>query len=102
MRPLLIILAAALLLAAGCATTIGFESAMNNHIGRLTYDEALVKWGPPAAKADGDRVTVARWEKTSGAVTSFSPGYAMSSRQSSVLTVTFDKETKRMITWTLE
>jgi len=101
MRPLLIILAAALL-AAGCATTGSFESSMNSQVGRLTYDDAIRTWGPPASVAEGDRVIVAAWSKPRASSVVYTGGIAVASRRSSDLTVTFDKETRRMIDWRQE
>jgi len=100
MRSLLIILAAALL--AGCATTPGFESSMNSQVGILTYDDAIRTWGPPASVAEGDRVIVAAWSRPRATSSVYTGGIAVTSHRSSDLTVTFDKETKRMIDWRQE
>jgi hypothetical protein len=75
---------------------------MNRQVNLLTYDDAIRTWGPPSSEAVGDRVIVARWRKTAGASTAFTPGYAHSSVRSRELTITFGKETKRMISWSTE
>ena len=102
MRPLLLVLAAALLLS-GCPRDTGeFESSMNGKVGILTYDDAIQSWGPPTNVADGDRVTVALWTRSMGITMGRSRLMTYASETTNNLTITFDKETRRMIAWSLE
>lgn len=44
-----------------------FES-FDRAIGKMTYDNVLVEWGPPTSIAEGDNIFVAVWEEV------FQPG----------------------------
>ncbi len=101
MRLPLILLAALLL--TGCPRdAVDFESSMNSQVGILTYDDAIQSWGPPTNVAEGDRVTVALWTRSLGTTMTRSRLMAYASETTNNLTITFDKETRRMIAWSLE
>lgn len=71
------VLSAAGLLAltlAGCAGPSRFgniENILAMEVGRMTYDEALDRWGEPTSVDNGDRLFTALWERhrSSGFVT---------------------------------
>ncbi|HQT96854.1 MAG TPA: hypothetical protein PK416_03110 [Thermodesulfobacteriota bacterium] len=104
MRPLLVLLAAGILLLSGCPRNgdPDFESSMNSKVGILTYDDAIRAWGPPTNVADGDRVTVAVWTRSMGITMGRSRLMTYASETTNNLTITFDRETRQMIEWRLQ
>ena len=46
------------------------ETTLNNEIGKLTYEEAVIRWGQPASKSEGKEYFTAYWlkERSAGLV----------------------------------
>jgi len=67
--------------------------------GVLTYDQALVTWGPPLATADGDEIFVAQWASEKSITAIIPTQYVTFAKQVShgwILRLTFNKTTKKL------
>lgn len=60
--PCLVVFACVLLL--GCANN--FADKMNSQVGVMTYDQALIEFGPPITIERGEKITAGKWCKRKG------------------------------------
>jgi hypothetical protein len=71
---------------------------------RMTYDEALTKFGQPTSVKDGDRIFIVSWVKNRQSAISIPTDRGMITIPrgdgSSELSLTFDKETRIMMNGT--
>jgi hypothetical protein len=89
----------------GCASS-STRTRLEQDAGRLTYDEALTRWGTPKAVRQGDEVFEAVWRServrwwTNQSVLVFGGLFAaMPTRHGEQFVLTFDKETRKMVRW---
>lgn len=78
---------------------------LNSQIGTLSYDQALSKWGAPAAITQGDEIFVAQWSSENSVyavVPSSTMIVAGNISHGWIRRITFDKITKKMTTWSYE
>jgi hypothetical protein len=62
-----------------------FRELMDGLVGILTYDEALLRLGPPASIAQGDQVIVAEWGK-----------------EDAGLRLSFSRRSRRLVDWQVQ
>lgn len=77
---------------------------LDSNMNKMTYDKAIMQWGPPTSVAEGENIFVATWlySQTSGAITApVGTMYLLTMPISHgwKLELTFDKKTNRMIYW---
>jgi hypothetical protein len=78
------------------------EETLNSQIGIMTYDDALMAWGEPVSIVQGDEIFVATWGGERGGNAVFPIGnmfVAMPFESGWKLLLSFNKETKRLVTW---
>ena len=81
-----------------------FEDHWNGNVGVMTYDEAIMKLGPPESTIDGEKVFVAVWRRHRTVAVAM-PYFGMSVMaplsQGLELQLNFSKDTKKLLSWTL-
>lgn len=81
---------------------ISFEDNLNNLIGKLTYDQALMTWGEPSSTFEGDEIFLATWgNQTSGnAIFPINKTwFSMPIESGWRLQLSFDKKTRLLKGW---
>ncbi|MBI5587323.1 MAG: hypothetical protein HY889_03040 [Deltaproteobacteria bacterium] len=103
----MILLVIAILMFSGCAGQYDshreeFQQSLENSVGKMAYDEALLKWGAPNSVTQGDKIFIARWGKQEKErVTTRSYGATVTRPVSYGwdLQLFFDKASKKLISW---
>ena len=67
------------------AKVADFQALIRREVNRMTYDEALMKWGEPSSRMDGDNVFIVTWK-----------GAWQSKPCACSLRLSFDKETRKL------
>ena len=79
-----------------------FQADMDSHLGTMTYDDAIMRWGSPLSKVDGDNIFLATWGQQSTGAVAMPLGtgvVAAPVNHGWKLELSFDKETKRLRSW---
>jgi hypothetical protein len=94
-------------LAINCATNekpkFDYEAALNNSIGKVTYDQFLSGMGPPTSVVQGDQIFVATWSSSKTGAMAMPIGnmvVAMPYNHGDEFVLTFDKVTRLLRAWT--
>lgn len=104
MKKVFALVFAAALFICGCGPTNLeiLHRSLDNAVGRQTYDDMLVKFGPPTSTAEGDKIFVATWriertlhdyEPNGGGVVDYPLAHGRE------MTLVFDKNTKILKQW---
>lgn len=101
------LLFACLLFLAGCGALRNhqlrpFYNEMDSSIGRMTYDDALQRWGQPAQATEGDAIVICSWGGSSQSTFYLPVGKSYVAEPVNNgwrLDLTFDKESRLMKTW---
>ena len=79
-----------------------FRDELASMVNVLTYDQAIMNWGPPLQSVEGDKVFVAMWgaEKAGAVAMPVGKMYmAVPVDSGWKLTLGFDKKTRKMVSW---
>lgn len=79
-----------------------FLKYLDDMVGIVSYDQALMHFGEPASVFEGDDIFVVTWgtESLGGAVFPLGTGLvAFQLRDGWKLQLSFNKETRKMVTW---
>jgi hypothetical protein len=91
----------------GCAALRNYElqpfyNDLNANVGNMSYDDALGRWGTPAAKTDGDETFLVTWGATSSGAVGVPIGNMVVVQNVGHgwrLDMGFDKKTRLMKRW---
>ena len=79
-----------------------FQSFLSGQIGIMTYDDAIMRWGRPLSKVDGDNIFLATWgdQRTGAVAIPLGNGIvAAPVNHGWKLELAFEKETKLLRNW---
>lgn len=79
-----------------------FQSFLNANVGSMTLDDAVVRWGPPVSRYEGDELVVAEWnsESTSQVVAPIGNMWvAVPVQHGWQLHLSFEKSSRKLSSW---
>ena len=82
-----------------------FKKNWDSLINKMSYDDALMTWGEPASRFEGDEIFVVTWGNRKGGGAVFPIGkawFAMPIESGWKLQLSFSKTTRKMLSWKYE
>lgn len=79
-----------------------FYAFLNSNVGKMTLDDAVVRWGPPLSRYEGDELVVAEWnsESTSQLVAPIGNMWvAVPVQHGWQLRLSFEKSSRKLSAW---